>query len=209
VNLARTRSLILPLLAALVAVLVAGCGEDESSARSAGNGVDRAFVVAMIPHHESAVEMAEMAKERAQHKAVKRLADAIAESQNREIETMTRLGDEMDAAGVEKGELGVADHEMGMGADMEQLGTAKPFDRAFIDAMIPHHQGAIVMARAQLQHGQSHEVKQLAEAIIDAQAKDIDQMNMWRVDWYGGLSPAGGVPPEAHGTGGDMHDMGH
>ena len=46
---------------------------------------------------------------------------------------------------------------------------ATGMDRAFVEAMIPH-----------------------------PQAKEIDEMNTWRVDWYGGLSPPGGVPPEAH-----------
>ena len=64
--------------------------------------------------------------------------------------------------------------------------------------MIPHHQGAIRMARMQLDKGKGTDARKLAQAIIDAQAKEIDEMNMWRVDWYGKLSPAGGVPAEAH-----------
>jgi hypothetical protein len=51
----------------------------------------------------------------------------------------------------------------------------------------------------QLDEGKDPEVRKLAQAIIDAQAKEIDAMSTWRVDWYGGLSPAGGVPAEAHG----------
>ncbi len=58
---------LLPLLAALAA---AGCGGDDGGGeaqpeRVTGNGVDRAFVAAMIPHHESAIEMAEIARDRA------------------------------------------------------------------------------------------------------------------------------------------------
>jgi len=198
--------LIAAVLAALATVFVAACGdEEEAGAGSAGNGVDRAFVAEMIPHHESAVEMAGMAKERGQHQEVTRLAGEIIEAQNAEIRTMTGLADRLDAAGVEKGDLGLADHEMGMSGDMDDLESGKPFDRAFIDAMIPHHQGAIRMARAEIAKGQSPEAKRLAEAIIEAQTKEIDDMNTWRVDWYGGLSPAGGVPPEDE----DMEDVGH
>jgi uncharacterized protein (DUF305 family) len=199
-----------PLLVAVVALFLGACGDDESGTPSAGNGVDRAFVAEMMPHHESAVEMAEMAKERGQHKRIRRLADAIIESQSAEIESMSRLAERMDADGVKKGDLGLAHHEMGTVTDMEDLETAKPFDRAFIDAMIAHHQDAILMGQAQLAKGQNAQVKRLAYSIVDAQTKEIDAMNMWRVDWYGGLSPAGGVPLGSETVDGDdMADMGH
>jgi uncharacterized protein (DUF305 family) len=189
--------LVLSLLPALVA---GACGDDdESSAGAAGNGVDRAFVAEMIPHHESAVEMAEMAKARAEHTEVKNVADAIIKTQNAEIATMTGLARRLDRAGVKRGDLGLVAHEMGMSDDRATLETAKPFDRAFIDMMIPHHQGAIRMAWAELEKGESPEARRLAETIVDAQSKDIDEMNAWRVDWYGEISPAGGVPVEEDG----------
>ena len=189
------------------ATLLAGCGEDDSGAGSekvAGNGVDRAFATAMIPHHRSAVEMAEIARERSERDEIKQLAEAIVSSQTAEIEQLTLLDGELDGAGVEAGDLGVAEHEMGMDDDASMLEDARPFDRAFIDMMIPHHQGAIRMARVELERGENPELKALAQAIVDAQAKEIDEMNMWRVEWFGGVSPAGGVPPEDGG-----HSSGH
>ncbi len=194
-TLPRVRRLILPLLAILALALFSACGEDEEAGSgAAGNGVDRAFVAEMVPHHESAVEMATIAQRRGEHDEIKDLAVEIIESQNAEIQTMNGLATQFDEAGVEKGDLGVPTHQMGMDMDAAMLETAKPFDRAFIDMMIPHHQGAIRMARAELGKGTSPEANELAEAIIDAQTKEIDEMNTWRVDWYGGLSPAGGVP---------------
>jgi uncharacterized protein (DUF305 family) len=186
-----------------VGMLVAACGEDDDSGSSGGssssesapgNGVDRAFATAMVPHHRSAVDMAEIAKERSKRSEIKQLADAIVSTQNAEIETLTALDQQLKDAGVEAGDLGVAEHEMGMGEDASMLEDAKPFDREFIDMMIPHHQGAIRMARVELDKGQNRELKELAEAIVDAQAKEIDQMNTWRVEWFGAMSPAGGVP---------------
>ena len=54
----------------------------------------------------------------------------------------------------------------------------------------------------ELADGADPDVKRLAEAIVDAQSKEIDQMNTWRVDWFGAMSPAGGVPAEEdHGSG--------
>ena len=194
-----TKRLTLLTIAAVgLALFAAACGEDEtgSSGSTPGNGVDRAFAAAMIPHHRSAVEMAEIARQQSKRSEIKRLADTIVATQNAEIETLTALDRQLKNAGVEAGDLGVADHEMGMDEGASMLAGAKPFDREFIDMMVPHHQGAIRMARAELAEGGNRELKDLAEAIVDAQAKEIDQMNTWRVEWFGAMSPAGGVPAE-------------
>jgi uncharacterized protein (DUF305 family) len=94
------------------------------------------------------------------------------------------------------------EHAMGTDMDAAALETAQPFDRELIDMMIPHHQGAIRMAHMELADGANVDVKRLAEAIVDAQSKELEQMNAWRVDWFGAMSPAGGVPAEEdHGSG--------
>jgi uncharacterized protein (DUF305 family) len=205
------RALTLLAIAALaLGAIVAACGEDDNgsgggsggSASASGNGVDRAFATAMIPHHRSAVEMAEVAKQRSNRSEIKQLADDIITTQNAEIDQLTALDQNLKDAGIEPGDLGVAEHQMGMDDDASVLEDAKPFDREFIDMMIAHHQGAIRMARAELDNGQNRELKALAEAIVDAQAKEIDEMNTWRVEWFGAISPAGGVPPEADTSGG-------
>jgi uncharacterized protein (DUF305 family) len=196
---------LLGLIALSLMVGVAACGEEETTTRASevvGNGVDRAFVAEMIPHHRSAVEMAEIAERRSKRTEIKELAQAIIATQNAEIDKLQRLDQRLADAGVETGELGMAAHEMGTDMDTAGLREAEPFDREFIDAMIPHHQGAIRMAQMQLEQGENREVGRLAEAIVQAQSAEIDQMNEWRVDWFGGLSPAGGVP-------GDGGHMGH
>ncbi|MGH2898813.1 MAG: DUF305 domain-containing protein, partial [Solirubrobacteraceae bacterium] len=93
----HTRSLLtatmlaLGVLAAGVALTACGSGDDSSSGArnaTAGNGIDRAFVADMIPHHQSAVQMAKIAKGRGTSTFVKSLADDITRSQNAEIEIM-------------------------------------------------------------------------------------------------------------------------
>ena len=75
---------------------------------------------------------------------------------------------------------------MDMAAEVEALRNAPdPFDHAFIDAMIPHHQSAIEAARAAETRAQRPEIKQLAEAIISDQQREIDQLEQWRNTWYG------------------------
>ena len=66
-----------------------------------------------------------------------------------------------------------------MDRDMNQGMLAKDIDVAFICGMLPHHQGAIDMAKAELQYGDDPWAKQLAQAIIAAQTKEIAEMKDW------------------------------
>ena len=186
------RSKHLAAVTAATALAVAGCGSDDSEPASAGDhgrhmtatteatgkgsGVDRAFVAAMIPHHESAVEMAEVARKQGDSEFVKRLARDIIRTQNAEIATMRREDGALAKAGVETGDLGVPEHDMGMDGDMSVLDDVDPFDRAFLEMMIPHHEGAVTMAEAELAKGQDPELKQLAREVIAAQQREIDAM---------------------------------
>ncbi len=58
------------------------------------------------------------------------------------------------------------------------------FDLRFIDAMTPHHEGAIVMAKEAQQKSQRPEIKKLSNQIIQDQAKEIAEMKAWRKKWY-------------------------
>jgi uncharacterized protein (DUF305 family) len=194
--------------AVLALALVAGCGDDDDDGAADSAQTDGAFLTQMAVHHEAAIDMAETAQAHAQHAEIRALADDIIAAQSEEIGQMDAMhgrlfGGPMEGAG--HGTLGMSSHEMGMDMDaMMGLEDAKPFDRAFIDAMIPHHQGAILMAQVVLERGSDGEIQELAEAIIAAQSREIEQMNEWRGRWYGARSPAGGVPA---GGGMPAHDM--
>lgn len=166
-------------LAAGAALALAGCGDGEGgSARSggAGNGVDRAFVADMIPHHEGAIDMAELAQERGESTFVKQLADDIIASQREEIATMRREDEALEKAGIARGSLGMPEHMKGMDHDASELKDAKDFDRAFIEMMIPHHQGAVEMVKVELAKGEDPELRELAQKISDAQQREIVAM---------------------------------
>lgn len=204
------------LIIAIAAVLVAGIavititagGEDSADAKD----TDGAFIVEMIPHHESAVEMAEIAERRAEHEEVKDLAGEIVSSQTAEIGALEQEHQRLFGQPTSKGDhgtMGLPAHEMGMHMDPAKLEAASPFDRAFIDMMIPHHQGAIRMARIELAQGEDPDLAKIAEAIIAAQANEIREMNEWRVEWYGKPSPAGGVPGEEEASAPSHEEMGH
>jgi uncharacterized protein (DUF305 family) len=203
-------------LAILMTLFVAACGGDDdsdngSSDAASAEHTDGAFIAEMVPHHETAIEMAEIARTRAEHPETKQLASEIIATQSEEIAQLEqahrRLFD-AELGGVVHGTLGLSEEESGMAHDAAALENASPFDQEFIDMMIPHHQGAIRMARIEVERGQDPELKDLATAIIDAQSAEIEEMNTWREQWYGGPSPAGGIPEE--GEEAPSHEeMGH
>jgi uncharacterized protein (DUF305 family) len=181
------------------ALALAACGEDENAAapgpdatkapteapKVSGNGIDRGFVTEMVPHHRSAVEMAELAQQYAERPQILRLARAIITAQETEIEQMRGLDRRLADAGIERRGLGMDAHAMGVHMDPALLRGAQPFDRAFLDMMIPHHEGAIRMAQRQLARGRNRAVRRLARAIVRAQTKEINRMHAWRIQWFG------------------------
>jgi len=181
----------LALLAALaviaLAAVAAGCGGDDTDNTGAdsGNTADAAFVADMTAHHQGAIEMARIAQKRAEHPEIKQLADDIVAAQEGEISTMKSLQADLPKPEGDDGHMGMSDAEMGMDMDPAMLEDAKPFDRAFIDMMVPHHEGAVVMAKQLLKDGENAKLRKMADDVIDAQTKEIAQMREWRKDWYG------------------------
>jgi uncharacterized protein (DUF305 family) len=176
-----------PLATALAMVaLAAGCGGDDEQAPSGdvrANGTDAAFVEAMIPHHESAVDAADLALSRAEHARLKSLAREIIQLQSVELATLRSVRDVVQQAGIEPGDLGLSDAEMGTYVDLAELRNASDFDCALIEAMIPNFEGAIRMARAELDGGIHAELRRMSQDIIDTQGFEIRQMRRFQRQW--------------------------
>lgn len=66
-------------------------------------------------------------------------------------------------------------------------------DQHFIVQMIPHHEGAIAMAKIALERSKRPEMLSLAKGIIEAQEKEITDMRGWYQSWYGSTPPQGGM----------------
>lgn len=184
-------------LAAVLALPVAGASPALAAGKA--NATDRAFVRQMVPHHQMATEMAEMAKTDGEHAKTRRLARKIVKAQSAEIRTLKRIAGNLGVTPAEMpmdGEmseqtmrdletLGLTAEESGMTMDMNELEGAEPFDRMFIDMMIAHHRGAIRMARAELGDGEHRRLRRIARAIVRDQKKEIRTMKDWRGEWYG------------------------
>ena len=142
---------------------------------------EQAFLEQMVPHHESAIEMAAMATEKGQSPEVRRLAQQIISTQEDEIAQMRAYHQEF------LGEELVPSTE-GSHADMDmtelEAATGAEFDRAFLRMMIPHHASAIVMAESVMMGGSRQEIGTLANEIIAAQSKEIGEMQEWREQFF-------------------------
>lgn len=152
------------------------------------SGMDAMFIEQMIPHHDDAIEMAELALTRAEHQEIKRLAADIKRTQTAENTQMRAWYREW--FGIAVPDVGVSSRMMGgmmnSGAmDMADLEAAEPFDKAFIEAMIPHHQVAIMMSQMAGGASGRPELRGLTSAIIEAQSAEIDMMRAWYEEWYG------------------------
>jgi len=194
--------------------------QETTAVPTAGETVENAsfdvqFIDMMVPHHQGAVEMAHVAELRAQRPELKAMAADVINGQAAEIERMrtwraawtgsgqTPPMEKMPTLGVTNGMLGMAGNgmdsapTMNMAKDVEALHTAaEPFDAAFIEAMIPHHQSAIEAARLALQQASHPELKDLAANIIDAQLREIGQMQVWRTQWYGSVGAHASPPTQ-------------
>ena len=149
-----------------------------------GKYSDRAFIDAMVPHHQGAVEMAEVALEYAEHQEIKQLSRNIVSTQQAEIEELKAIKEKEFGSSEVPMEMSQEEMQMMGMTDPAELANKDPFDKAFIDAMIPHHQSAIEMA--QVAHEKSHnpQIKELAEHIVSAQEAEIEHMTHWRQQWY-------------------------
>lgn len=174
-------------LTMLVAATAAGCsGNDEPAATAAGNATDAQFVNGMIPHHEGAIDMAELAETRAEHEEIKQLAKDILEGQQAEIDQMLGMQPKLPQ---NAGTMMSAEAVAAMNRETEALAIAPDFDKDFIRDMIPHHEGAITMARRLQVDGENNELRELSIAIVAAQTKEIAEMRDWYEAWYGEPPP--------------------
>ena len=167
---------------------------------------DQMFIDMMVPHHQAATEMAQIALDRAEHPEIRTMAEEMIAKQQAEIEELQNLRSEwygstetppMSAMPILPGMSSTSgmDHEgdmqvMDMERDVEALrNEPEPFDLAFIDAMIPHHIMAIEAAQMALDQAVHPELQTMAQQIIDDQQQEITQLQDWRAAWYPDAAP--------------------
>jgi len=84
-----------------------------------------------------------------------------------------------------------------MNTELEGL-SGDDYDKAFIEMMIAHHEGAVDMALLSETRAKHDEVKELSEAIITAQENEIKDMQQWQTDWGYGSNEASQMMHGSH-----------
>lgn len=167
------------------------------------NHAQEHFIEMMIPHHQQAVEMADIALTKAEHPEIKNLALAIKKDQSSEIEKMRTwyklwYGKEVpvktmnhqgmtgnDSSMCQQMNPDIMNCQMKcMSMDLETLKNAQEFDKEFIRQMIPHHTMAVKMSEKIVETTTKSEIRNLAESIIKIQTAEIRQMEQWYQTWY-------------------------
>lgn len=160
-----------------------------SSKADAKTQIDQKFIEMMIPHHQGAIEMAELALTKAKRPEIKKMAESIIQDQKREIQQMQGwykqwYGKEIAVSS----SMDHSAHQGMMSMDMmethlQNLKTASDFDKEFVRQMIPHHEGALMMAEMVIDTGEHAQIRNLAKSIIESQSAEIKQMQQWQQAW--------------------------
>jgi uncharacterized protein (DUF305 family) len=178
-------------ICAIAVATLSGCSSSDTSTDATNppasstqefNDDDVMFAQMMIPHHEQAIEMADIALDPTigASDAVRELATEIKNAQDPEIAFMkqvlanwnkpTEMDSNMDHSDMMDGMLSLD--------ELDALGALRvtAFDTAWLEAMIRHHEGAISMAEDLIESGVNQELIKLGREIITAQQAEIDAM---------------------------------
>ncbi|MFD2794498.1 DUF305 domain-containing protein [Promicromonospora vindobonensis] len=152
----------------------------ESGDGAAHNEADMMFAQMMIPHHEQAVEMADVVlAKNGTNPEIAALATQIKAAQAPEIE---QLGQWLDSWGAERTAQEHDGHDAMSGMmteeDMQALEAATPpeSDQLFLEQMIAHHEGAVEMAQTEIEDGSDPAAVEMAQTIVDTQTAEIGTM---------------------------------
>lgn len=135
---------------------------------------DIEFIDFFVPHHEMAMMMAELVVEHGEDAEVRKMAEAMRDSQRAEIEAMraarARLSGHADSP--------MLQHDAHMRAEMDSMMMQRgaELDRMFLHEMIPHHASAIPTAHRARPHVQDPELREIADAIFEAQSREVGEM---------------------------------
>jgi uncharacterized protein (DUF305 family) len=167
-------------LSAAVATLTALTLAPGALASGPRSAAERDFLMDMVGHHTMAVDMAEMAREKATHQELKDVADQIIRSQSAEIERMRRwLRDWYDEGG--EPHMG---HEDEAQMRMLEEATGPEFEVRFLALMSVHHTQAVERATAIRRRPIHRATRKLTREIMRAQMREIEQFQEWLVTWY-------------------------
>ncbi len=163
---------------------------------------DLMYIDMMIPHHESIIALATVARDELTHPRLIEIANQIVATQQGEIDELQQLRDEWypDAAPVPMemmmgmpgmgDDMTMMDQQMSPDWQVQTFCAAADKDLAFIDQVIPHHQMAIDISQAAVELAVHPELVEIAREVITAQQAEIDELVLIRAEITGEATPS-------------------
>lgn len=147
-----------------------------------GKEFEVGYINRIVPHHEGAIEMAEIVVDKAPHQEVRDAAAKIIEDQQMEIDTLTGYLSAAYGQELDRDERQVMSHGM-----MQELEDASPemAEKLFLLMMREHHETAVIMGGIVLDKEVSAEIRQQAEGMVASQQQEQEQFAEWLKTWYG------------------------
>ncbi len=157
----------------------------KSDANAASAPYDLQFIDTMTHHHQGAVEMAKMIDGKTNNADIIKFGKQIIADQDKEIAQMKDWREKWFKGAPKALNMEMPGMMDSMKMDMSKMSNSKDkdFDLMFIEMMIPHHAGAVSMAKEALTKSEKAEIKTLAGNIIKAQETEIKMMNEWKTKW--------------------------
>ncbi|MEI0491967.1 DUF305 domain-containing protein [Brachyspira intermedia] len=146
--------------------------------------IDADFLFNMIPHHKGAILSSQKLLETTKNEKLIELANNIITEQNKEVTEFDALIKELNAKNTDYSDIDTEaignDMQLimdNMMADMSAIEITGDNDIDFLKGMIPHHQAAIDVSKKILEYTKDDKIKEIANRIIKAQEKEIEDMN--------------------------------
>ena len=171
----------------VVALIASGCGNKK---QTVSNKYDTAFVIAMTPLITNSIELAKISARLNQHKTVSGMTDAISSTRQGQLAVLKSAATEL---GIEpgKGDVAAAAKTLGLPAAQPgytgnpgELESAKPFDKAFLNAMILQNKASLKMAYAQAAQGSLDPLKQVSSEIVARETQELEAMKQLLQQYY-------------------------
>jgi uncharacterized protein (DUF305 family) len=186
--------------------------KDMEAVKPAGN-TDLDFASMMLAHHRGAVEMSALELKEGKDATLRAMAEKISADQQREMQELTAVATRLGGAAANYKPNDPADpftNKMKGSMDgMMHMGQPTGnVDMDYVSMMVPHHQSAVDMAKAELAHGRDTKLKQMAQQMVDAQQKEIQQFLEWQAKNGNKMNSSAGIYECPMGDGGKSNAPG-
>lgn len=159
---------------------------EHDSVKTAPAPYDLQLIDTMSQRHRGAIQMGEMAATKANHAELKQFGEKLVTDQERQVTLLKEWRDQWYAGKPDAENRRLDGETKSMAgintAHMDSL-SGDDFDRMFLDMMIPHNQGAIVMAKEAVDRVEHAELGALSQQIIVVSQREIDMMTQWKSTW--------------------------